>query len=76
MDNNPLSASVEIEDVQGSVTTTQSGTTSSALTSSSPPAPALTPPSSPNVQVRELVWEPLELQLDYWQVRRVFKFRF
>ncbi|KAL3287852.1 hypothetical protein HHI36_002310 [Cryptolaemus montrouzieri] len=37
------------------------------VTCSSPPsAPSLTPPSSPNVQVREL-WEPLELQIDYWQ---------
>ncbi|KAK9891066.1 hypothetical protein WA026_013392 [Henosepilachna vigintioctopunctata] len=37
------------------------------VTCSSPPsAPSLTPPSSPNVQVREM-WEPLELQIDYWQ---------
>lgn len=35
---------------------------------SSPPAPPLTPPSSPNVQVRESPWEPLELQIDYWQM--------
>lgn len=35
---------------------------------SSPPAPSLTPPSSPNVQVRESPWEPLELQIDYWQM--------
>lgn len=40
-------------------------TTGGPLLSSSPPAP-LTPPSSPNVQNRELPWEPLELQLDYW----------
>lgn len=38
---------------------------------SSPPAPALTPPSSPNVQMRESPWEPLELQLDYWQLPRL-----
>lgn len=39
------------------------------LLCSSPPAPPpLTPPSSPNVQVRETPWEPLELQLDYWQL--------
>ncbi|XP_049823599.1 phosphofurin acidic cluster sorting protein 1 isoform X2 [Aethina tumida] len=37
-------------------------------TCSSPPAPSLTPPSSPNVQARESPWEPLELQLDYWQI--------
>lgn len=40
---------------------------------SSPPAavaPSLTPPSSPNVQAREPPWEPLELQLDYWQLPR------
>lgn len=36
---------------------------------SSPPAPPLTPPSSPNVQVRESPWEPLELQLDYWPIQ-------
>ncbi|GLV43335.1 Krueppel target at 95D [Carabus blaptoides fortunei] len=42
--------------------------TSGPLLSSSPPAPPLTPPSSPNVQNRDLPWEPLELQLDYWQV--------
>ncbi|KAH1015541.1 hypothetical protein HUJ05_013250 [Dendroctonus ponderosae] len=35
---------------------------------SSPPAPSLTPPSSPNVQIRESPWEPLELQIDYWQL--------
>lgn len=35
---------------------------------SSPPAPSLTPPSSPNVQVRESPWEPQELQIDYWQM--------
>lgn len=35
---------------------------------SSPPAPSITPPSSPNVQVREPLWEPLELHLDYWQL--------
>lgn len=35
---------------------------------SSPPAPSLTPPSSPNVQTRDSPWEPLELQLDYWQL--------
>ncbi|CAH0551283.1 unnamed protein product [Brassicogethes aeneus] len=39
-------------------------------TCSSPPAPSLTPPSSPNVQARESPWEPLELQLDYWQLPR------
>ncbi|CAG9813504.1 unnamed protein product [Phaedon cochleariae] len=38
------------------------------LICSSPPAPSLTPPSSPNVQARESPWEPLELQVDYWQV--------
>lgn len=46
--------------------------TSGPLLSSSPPAPPLTPPSSPNVQNRDLPWEPLELQLDYWQVRTGF----
>lgn len=35
---------------------------------SNQPPPPLTPPSSPNVQVRESPWEPLELQLDYWQI--------
>lgn len=41
------------------------------VTCSSPPSvPSLTPPSSPNVQVREL-WEPLELQIDYWQFPKV-----
>lgn len=35
---------------------------------SSPPAPSLTPPSSPNVQTRDSPWEPLELQIDYWQL--------
>lgn len=35
---------------------------------SSPPAPSITPPSSPNVQARESPWEPVELQLDYWQL--------
>lgn len=38
---------------------------------SSPPAPTATPPSSPNVQVRESPWEPLELQLDYWQLPKI-----
>ncbi|CAH1100532.1 unnamed protein product [Psylliodes chrysocephalus] len=38
------------------------------LICSSPPAPSLTPPSSPNVQVRDSPWEPLELQVDYWQL--------
>lgn len=39
------------------------------LCCSSPPGPpALTPPSSPNVQARDAPWEPLELQLDYWQL--------
>ncbi|KAJ8980677.1 hypothetical protein NQ317_013289 [Molorchus minor] len=38
------------------------------LICSSPPAPSLTPPSSPNVQARDSPWEPLELQLDYWQL--------
>lgn len=47
-----LSISVDLED----------------LTCSSPPAPSVTPPSSPNVQMRESPWEPLELQLDYWQL--------
>lgn len=47
-----LSVSVDLED----------------LMCSSPPAPPLTPPSSPNVQARESPWEPLELQLDYWQL--------
>lgn len=47
-----LSVSVDMED----------------LTCSSPPAPSITPPSSPNVQMRESPWEPLELQLDYWQL--------
>lgn len=42
--------------------------TGGPLLSSSPPAPPLTPPSSPNVQNRDLPWEPLELQLDYWQI--------
>lgn len=37
---------------------------------SSPPAPPLTPPSSPNVHIRESPWEPLELQIDYWQSSR------
>lgn len=50
--DNSLSASVDMED----------------LTCSSPPAPSITPPSSPNVQMRESPWEPLELQLDYWQL--------
>lgn len=50
--DNSLSVSVDMED----------------LTCSSPPAPpSITPPSSPNVQMRESPWEPLELQLDYWQ---------
>ncbi|XP_022907245.1 phosphofurin acidic cluster sorting protein 1 [Onthophagus taurus] len=51
-----LSISVDLED----------------LMCSSPPAPppALTPPSSPNVQTRESPWEPLELQVDYWQLPR------
>ncbi|XP_050294784.1 phosphofurin acidic cluster sorting protein 1 [Anthonomus grandis grandis] len=35
---------------------------------SPPSAPSLTPPSSPNVQIRESPWEPLELQIDYWQM--------
>lgn len=35
---------------------------------SSPPAPSITPPSSPNVQTRDSPWEPLELQIDYWQL--------
>lgn len=38
---------------------------------SSPPAPSVTPPSSPNVQIRESPWEPLELQIDYWQMPKV-----
>lgn len=40
------------------------------LMCSSPPAPppSITPPSSPNVQARDSPWEPLELQLDYWQL--------
>ncbi|XP_018563030.1 phosphofurin acidic cluster sorting protein 1 isoform X3 [Anoplophora glabripennis] len=38
------------------------------LMCSSPPAPSLTPPSSPNVQARDSPWEPLDLQLDYWQL--------
>lgn len=38
------------------------------MCSSPPGPPSLTPPSSPNVQVRESPWEPLELQLDYWQL--------
>ncbi|KAJ8960245.1 hypothetical protein NQ318_003970 [Aromia moschata] len=38
------------------------------LICSSPPAPSLTPPSSPNVQARDSPWEPLDLQLDYWQL--------
>ncbi|KAF2900154.1 hypothetical protein ILUMI_06021 [Ignelater luminosus] len=46
-----LSASVDMEDL---------------MCSSPPGPPPLTPPSSPNVQVRESPWEPLELQLDYW----------
>lgn len=51
--DNTLSISVDMED----------------LSCSSPPAPsATTPPSSPNVQSRESPWEPLELQLDYWQL--------
>ncbi|XP_025833847.1 phosphofurin acidic cluster sorting protein 1 [Agrilus planipennis] len=51
--DNALSISVDLDDT----------------TCSSPPSapPALTPPSSPNVQNRESPWEPLELQLDYWQ---------
>lgn len=48
-----LSASVDMEDL---------------MCSSPPGPPPLTPPSSPNVQVRESPWEPLELQLDYWQL--------
>jgi hypothetical protein len=40
------------------------------LMCSSPPAPSLTPPSSPNVQTRDSPWEPLELQLDYWQISK------
>lgn len=40
------------------------------LMCSSPPAPSLTPPSSPNVQARDSPWEPLELQLDYWQLAK------
>lgn len=38
------------------------------ICSSPPAAPSLTPPSSPNVQARDHPWEPLELQLDYWQL--------
>lgn len=40
------------------------------MSCSSPPAPpsSITPPSSPNVQARDSPWEPLELQLDYWQL--------
>ncbi|KAL1513885.1 hypothetical protein ABEB36_003225 [Hypothenemus hampei] len=34
-------------------------------------APSLTPPSSPNVQIRESPWEPLELQVDYWQIPKI-----
>jgi hypothetical protein len=49
-----LSMSVDLED----------------LMCSSPPAPSLTPPSSPNVQTRDSPWEPLELQLDYWQISK------
>ncbi|XP_074035867.1 phosphofurin acidic cluster sorting protein KrT95D [Leptinotarsa decemlineata] len=40
------------------------------LICSSPPAPSLTPPSSPNVHAREAPWEPLELQVDYWQLTK------
>lgn len=36
--------------------------------SAPPPPPSITPPSSPNVQARDSPWEPLELQLDYWQL--------
>lgn len=38
------------------------------LICNSTPTPSLTPPSSPNVQVRDSPWEPLELQVDYWQL--------
>ncbi|XP_066262450.1 phosphofurin acidic cluster sorting protein 1 [Euwallacea similis] len=38
---------------------------------SSPPAPSITPPSSPNVQIRDSPWEPLELQIDYWQMPKL-----
>lgn len=63
------SMSVELDDNFGTtVTGSNQGGGTSGLLSSSPPGPPLTPPSSPNVQVRDLVWEPLELQLDYWQV--------
>lgn len=41
------------------------------MCSSPPGPPPLTPPSSPNVQNRESPWEPLELQLDYWQLPKV-----
>lgn len=51
-----LSASVDMEDL---------------MCSSPPGPPPLTPPSSPNVQVRESPWEPLELQLDYWQLPKL-----
>lgn len=53
-----ISVSVDLEE----------SATGGPLLSSSPPAPPLTPPSSPNVQNRDLPWEPLELQLDYWQI--------
>lgn len=43
------------------------------LVCSSPPAPSVTPPSSPNVQMRESPWEPLELQLDYWQLPKLIE---
>ncbi|KAB0804229.1 hypothetical protein PPYR_01199 [Photinus pyralis] len=51
-----LSVSVDMEDL---------------MCSSPPGPPPLTPPSSPNVQARESPWEPLELQLDYWQFPKV-----
>ncbi|KAF5301206.1 hypothetical protein FQA39_LY10792 [Lamprigera yunnana] len=54
--DNALSVSVDMDDL---------------MCSSPPGPPPLTPPSSPNVQVRESPWEPLELQLDYWQLPKL-----
>ncbi|CAH1130756.1 unnamed protein product [Ceutorhynchus assimilis] len=53
-----LASSVDMDDVNNF----SSGSSPATAT------PSLTPPSSPNVQVRESPWEPLELQIDYWQM--------
>lgn len=67
-DSASTSLSVDLDENAGAAGAASAGT--GPLLSSSPPAPPLTPPSSPNVQTRELPWEPLELQLDYWQAGR------